>query len=74
MFVFAMQSKTPRLGWIAQVSPTPMCRARLTSGRRCAVSEGTRVPGRRRGKPPIWFRSPASAAGRNIGTASQTGR
>jgi len=48
-----MQSKTPRLGWIAQVLADPDAprqadeRAPLR-----VVSEGTRVPGRRRGKPP----------------------
>ncbi len=49
-----MQSKTPRLGWIAQVladSDVP-CQADERTPLR-VVSEGTRVPGRRRGKPPI---------------------
>jgi hypothetical protein len=57
VFSFAMQSRTPRLGWIAQVladpdappectEPVPLARPPLR-----LVSRGTRAPGRR-SKPP----------------------
>jgi hypothetical protein len=53
-----MQSRTPRLGWIAQVladadvpperaEPVPPARSPLR-----LVSRGTRAPGRGRAKPP----------------------
>jgi hypothetical protein len=48
-----MQSRTPRLGWIAQVLGDPEALrqdAERTPLR--LVSEGTRTPGRSRSKPP----------------------
>jgi hypothetical protein len=64
-----MQSRTPRLGWIAQVLADPEAprqgdaRAPLR-----LVSEGTRAPGRGRHKPPTLVpaareRRPAGPAG-----------
>jgi hypothetical protein len=47
-----MQSRTPRLGWIAAVLADPAApRPREVVPLRL-VAEGTRTPGRSRGKPP----------------------
>jgi hypothetical protein len=53
-----MQSRTPRLGWIAQVLADPD----VPSGRDeraplRLVSEGTRTPGSGNGKPPTLVRA-----------------
>jgi hypothetical protein len=48
-----MQSRTPRLGWIAQVLADPAAsRPREERAPLRLVAEGTRAPGRGRGKPP----------------------
>jgi hypothetical protein len=48
-----MQSRTPRLGWIAQVLADPeTSRQRDERAPLRLISEGTRTPGRGRGKPP----------------------
>ncbi|HWF93500.1 MAG TPA: hypothetical protein VG291_00910 [Xanthobacteraceae bacterium] len=47
-----MQSRTPRLGWIAQVLADPDApRQREERAPPRLVSEGIRTPGRGRGKP-----------------------
>jgi hypothetical protein len=48
-----MQSRTPRLGWIAKVLADPAApRQRDERASLRLISEGTRTPGRSRGKPP----------------------
>jgi hypothetical protein len=48
-----MQSRTPRLGWIAQVLADPEAPRQLDERAPLRlISEGTRTPGRSRGKPP----------------------
>jgi len=48
-----MQSRTPRLGWIAEVLADPAAPRQLDERAPLRlVSEGTRTPGRGRNKPP----------------------
>jgi len=71
-----MQSRTPRLGWIAKVLADPNAprppdeRAPLR-----LVSEGTRMPGRRGGKPPTLVPAPRDRrSGGPSGPRSKAGR
>jgi hypothetical protein len=66
-----MQSRTPRLGWIAKVladPETPRQRAERTPLR--LVSGGTRTPGRNSSKPPTLV--PAVRNRRSGGPAGPT--
>jgi hypothetical protein len=52
-FACAMQSRTPRLGWIATVLADPAApRPRAERAPLRLVAEGTRAPGRSHGTPP----------------------
>jgi hypothetical protein len=71
-----MQSRTPRLGWIAQVLADPEA-PHQPDGRAPLrlVSEGTRAPGRGRHKPPTLVSGPRERrSGGTAGLLPKSGR
>ncbi len=71
-----MQSRTPRLGWIAQVLADPDApRPREERAPLRLVSEGTRTPGPGNGKPPTLVPAARSRrSGRPPGPHPKGGR
>jgi hypothetical protein len=71
-----MQSRTPRLGWIAQVLADPDApRPREERTPLRLVSEGTRTPGRGNRKPPTLVPAARNRrSGRPLGPHPKGGR